>query len=117
MTLAAKDKEVMATKTALVNGDERSGSGKLSPAKRPPAPDATPNPLERAVIQWKEFTHFLGDVRGEMRKVVTPSRKEVESTTTVVIIAVFLFGLFFFIVDTIFSYGLDRLLKQLGGMQ
>jgi preprotein translocase SecE subunit len=44
---------------------------------------------------WNEFTHFLGDVRGEMRKVVTPSRKEVEATTTVVIIAVFIFGLFF----------------------
>jgi preprotein translocase subunit SecE len=52
-----------------------------------------------------------------MRKVVTPSRKDVEATTTVVIIAVFLFGLFFYIVDTIFSFGLDRLLKQLGGLQ
>ena len=51
------------------------------------------------VGQWNEFTGFLSDVRAEMRKVVTPSRKEVESTTTVVIIAVFIFGLFFFVVD------------------
>jgi preprotein translocase subunit SecE len=50
-----------------------------------------------------------------MRKVVAPSRKEVESTTTVVIIAVFIFGVFFFVVDTIFQYGLHALLGRLGG--
>jgi preprotein translocase subunit SecE len=65
--------------------------------------------------QWNEFTRFLSDVRAEMRKVVTPSRKEVQSTTTVVIIAVFLFGLFFFVVDTIFQNGLHALLGRLGG--
>jgi len=75
-----------------------------------------PGFADKIVQSWHEFTHFLTDVRGEMRKVVTPSRKEVEATTTVVLIAVFLFGLFFFIVDSIFSYGLDRLLKQLGGI-
>ncbi len=41
---------------------------------------------------WNEFTRFLSDVRAEMRKVVAPSRKEVQATTTVVIVAVFLFG-------------------------
>ena len=65
--------------------------------------------------QWNEFTRFLSDVRAEMRKVVTPSRKEVQSTTTVVIIAVFIFGLFFLVVDTIFQYGLHALLGRLGG--
>jgi hypothetical protein len=29
---------------------------------------------------------------------------------------VFIFGLFFFIVDSIFQFGLDRLLKYLSGM-
>ena len=51
-----------------------------------------------------------------MRKVVTPSRKEVEATTTVVIIAVFIFGVFFFVVDSIFQYGLHALLSKLGGL-
>jgi preprotein translocase SecE subunit len=50
-----------------------------------------------------------------MRKVVTPSWKEVKSTTTVVIIAVFIFGLFFFVVDSIFSSVMDRLFHKLGG--
>ena len=104
----------MATKAAMVNGDDQPSQKKPALAKRP---NAEPNMLDRAVGAWKEFTHFLGDVRGEMRKVVTPSRKEVEATTTVVLIAVFIFGLFFFIVDGIFQFGLDRLLKQLGGLQ
>ena len=100
----------MASKAALVNGEERP-----APIKR--QPNSGPNPMERAVGAWKEFTHFLGDVRGEMRKVVTPSRKEVEATTTVVIIAVFIFGLFFFVVDSIFDLGLHQLLSKLGGLQ
>jgi len=35
-------------------------------------------------------------VRSEMRKVVTPTRAEVQSTTTVVLAAVFLFAAYFF---------------------
>ena len=97
----AKDKRSMATKAALANQDNQS---------------KMPGFVNRAADSWKEFTHLLSDVRGEMRKVVTPSRKEVETTTTVVIIAVFIFGLFFFLTDSIFSYGLTQLLKQLGGL-
>ena len=64
--------------------------------------------------QWTEFTQFLSDVRSEMRKVVAPSWKEVKSTTTVVIIAVGIFGLFFFVVDTVLAYG-ERLLIGAAG--
>jgi preprotein translocase subunit SecE len=92
----------MATKAALANPEDR---------------PKMPSIVGRAIDSWKNFTHFLSDVRGEMRKVVTPSRKEVEATTTVVLVAVFIFGLFFFIVDSVFSYGLTRLLTQLGGLQ
>jgi preprotein translocase subunit SecE len=65
---------------------------------------------------WNEFARFLSDVRTEMRKVVTPSRKEVEATTTVVIVAVFIFGVFFFVVDWIFGLGMNGLLSKLGGL-
>ena len=58
---------------------------------------------------------FYNDVRTEMRKVTTPSRKEVQGTTTVVIITVFLFGLYFLIVDKIIGTSLDHLLKYLSG--
>ena len=56
---------------------------------------------------------FYNDVRTEMRKVTTPSRKEVQGTTTVVIITVFLFGLYFWVVDAIIGKSLDHLLKSL----
>jgi preprotein translocase subunit SecE len=67
--------------------------------------------------KWTEFTGFLGDVRAEMRKVVAPSPKEVRVTTSVVIVAVFIFGVYFFIVDWIFRVGVNNLLEKLGGLQ
>jgi preprotein translocase subunit SecE len=99
----------MATKTALEKSDERS-------AKRHD-PGALSEFRGNALGKWGEFTGFLRDVRAEMRKVVTPSRKEVQVTTGVVIIATFLFGLFFFIVDFIFRVGVYGLLGKLGGLQ
>jgi preprotein translocase subunit SecE len=73
------------------------------------------NAMSKVTGTWENFTRFLSDVRAETRKIVTPSRKEVEATTTVVIVAVFIFGVFFYVVDKIFGYGLDRLLKSLSG--
>ena len=102
----------MASKVALVNGDDRS-TAKSASVKR--ASNTEPNMIDKTVGVWKEFTQFLSDVRGEMRKVVTPSRKEVEATTTVVIVAVFIFGVYFFVVDAVFQYGLHALLGKLGG--
>ena len=58
---------------------------------------------------------FYNDVRTEMRKVTVPNRKEVQGTTTVVIITVFLFGLYFWAVDTVIGKSLDHLLKYLSG--
>lgn len=66
---------------------------------------------------WSGFTRFLSDVRAEMRKVVAPSRKEVQVTTTVVIVAVFIFGLYFMVADWVFKIGVNSLLNKLGGMQ
>ena len=97
----------MASKVAIVNGGDR--------PERRPATNPVSKLVDGAVGQWKEFSRFLSDVRAELRKVVTPSRKEVQATTTVVIVAVFLFGLFFFVVDLIFQNGLHSLLGRLGG--
>jgi len=52
-------------------------------------------------------------VRTEMRKVTTPSLKEVRATTAVVIITVFLFGLYFGIVDYIIAHSIDYVLHTL----
>jgi len=63
---------------------------------------------------WSNLTRFLSDVRAEMKKVVTPTRKEVQSTTTVVIVTVFIFGAFFLITDKVFGTALQAILHKLG---
>ena len=67
-----------------------------------------------ALKAWPQrVKSFYNDVRTEMRKVTTPSRKEVQGTTTVVIITVFLFGVYFWMVDTVIGKSLDHLLRSL----
>ncbi len=60
---------------------------------------------------------FLRDVRAEMRKVVTPSWKEVQSTTVVVIVSVFIFAGFFWVVDAVFGNAIHWLYAWLGAVQ
>ena len=67
-----------------------------------------------ALGTWNNFTRFLSDVRAEMKKVVTPTRKEVQATTSVVIVTVFIFGFFFWVTDSIFSRALQAVLHKLG---
>jgi preprotein translocase subunit SecE len=55
---------------------------------------------------------FLTDVRNEMRKVTFPNRKEVQATTTVVIITVILFGIYFFVIDQVIASGIYRVLHH-----
>ncbi len=99
----------MATKTAIERSEERS-------AKRQ-EPGALAEFGGGAMNKWQEFTRFLSDVRAEMRKVVAPTWKEVKSTTAVVIVAVFIFGAYFFVIDGLFKQGVHALLKRLGGVQ
>ena len=60
---------------------------------------------------------FLRDVRSEMRKITTPSREEVRTTTTVVIVTVFAFAAYFYVVDAVLSRAVQSLLHWLGGVQ
>jgi len=70
------------------------------------------NGVVGTIRSWPERVQgFYRDVRTEMKKVSTPSMKEVRATTTVVIIAVFLFGLFFFLVDSVMSRTVDELFR------
>ena len=51
---------------------------------------------------WVENTkEYVGELKAEMRRVTWPSRKQVESTTVVVIISVFLFAGYFAVIDKI----------------
>jgi preprotein translocase subunit SecE len=54
------------------------------------------------VKAWPErIKAFYNDVRTETRKVTAPSWKEVQATTAVVVVTVFIFGLFFFVIDNV----------------
>ena len=64
------------------------------------------------MTSWTGRTRdFLGDVRTEMRKVTTPSMKEVRATTTVVIVTVFLFALYFYGIDRVIGFFIDHLFQ------
>jgi preprotein translocase subunit SecE len=52
---------------------------------------------------------FYNDVRSEMRKVTAPSLKEVQATTTVVVITVFIFALYFAVIDFFIQRGVSYL--------
>jgi preprotein translocase subunit SecE len=54
---------------------------------------------------------FYSDVRTEMKKVTSPSLKEVRATTVVVIVAVAIFGVYFWVIDTLISKGVNQLFK------
>ncbi|MGA3092819.1 MAG: preprotein translocase subunit SecE [Terriglobales bacterium] len=69
------------------------------------------NAITATLRSWPErIRTFYGDVRTEMKKVTSPSRKEVQATTTVVIITVFLFAFYFWLVDLAISNSLERML-------
>ena len=75
---------------------------------------ADDNSLAGRMKSWPEQVKtFYNDVRTEMRKVTTPSFKDVQATTAVVIITVFLFGLYFWAVDNTIGSGINYLLKYL----
>jgi preprotein translocase subunit SecE len=80
--------------------------------------DNAPNPVVHNTTKGIEQARaFLTDVRNEMRKVVTPSRKEVQATTIVVLATVFIFAFYFWAVDSIFTFGLAKLMAKLVGQQ
>jgi len=68
------------------------------------------NALITTVKSWPErIKSFYNDVRSEMRKVTAPTFKEVRATTTVVIITVFIFALYFAIIDFFIQHGVTAL--------
>ena len=70
--------------------------------------------ITATVKSWPQrVKSFYNDVRTEMKKVTTPSLKEVRATTTVVIITVFLFGLYFWAVDSVIGRAIDWVLRSL----
>jgi preprotein translocase subunit SecE len=100
----------MAKALATANDDTSSKpQGKLTSPVAPVAGQVTGG--------LTKFREFLQDVRSEMRKVVTPSRKEVQATTIVVLVTVFAFAGYFYLVDSILGRGIQAVLHWMGAAQ
>jgi preprotein translocase subunit SecE len=69
--------------------------------------------LQQLKTQPARLAEFLKDVRAEMRKVISPSRAEVQSTTIVVLVTVFIFAAYFWLVDSIIGKAIETLLHKL----
>jgi preprotein translocase subunit SecE len=65
--------------------------------------------MEQKVRWYKRFSHFLREVRSELKKVTWPSRNEVYNTTVVVIIAMVFFGFYLYFMDAVFSWVLLKI--------
>ena len=64
------------------------------------------------VKAWLNNTRdYINDLKLEMRRVTWPSRKQVESTTAVVIFSVFAFAAYFAVVDSILGRGIKGVLN------
>jgi preprotein translocase subunit SecE len=70
-----------------------------------------PGFIEQVKSLPERIKSFYSDVRNEMRKVTTPTRKEVQATTLVVIVTVFIFGAYFWVVDGVIGRSLDWIFK------
>ena len=76
---------------------------------------AEENALTSTIKSWPERVKtFYSDVRMEMKKVTSPSYKEVQATTLVVIITVFIFGVYFAVIDFFIGRGVDQVFRYFG---
>ena len=90
--------------------EQKGSSTRMAKAAAVPAPNE--GGFLATLKSWPQRTKaFYTDVRTEMKKVTTPTRKEVQATTVVVIVTVFLFGLYFALIDKIIGTGIDKLLR------
>jgi preprotein translocase subunit SecE len=55
--------------------------------------------------------NYYGELRNEMKRVTWPGRKQVQATTAVVILTVFLFGAYFAVVDTLLTRTVTQIYK------
>ena len=67
------------------------------------------NFLEK-VTKWPSAVKsYYGELKSEMKRVTWPGRKQVESTTAVVILTVFAFAAYFAIVDAVLNQSVVKL--------
>jgi preprotein translocase subunit SecE len=78
--------------------------------KRKAASKKSPKAIGPKEGLFTRISNFLKDVRREFKKVSWPPRRDTVSSTGVVVTVVFIFGFYFYIVDSIVGYLLKKML-------
>jgi len=100
MAVAEEEKvEKKAEKASGADGGSTGGGG-------------LPGPLGWPGRKLAELRAFLNEVRSELKKVTWPSRREVYSTTLVVVATSILFGFYLWGLDLVFSRVMSLVLKR-----
>lgn len=63
---------------------------------------------------WKRLKAFLSEVVVETRKVTWPTKQEVINTTTVVVVASFIFGIYLYLCDLVFVFLTQKIFRIFG---
>ena len=63
---------------------------------------------------WKRLKAFLSEVLVETKKVTWPTKQEVINTTTTVVIASFIFGIYLYLCDLVFVFLTQRIFSIFG---
>lgn len=68
---------------------------------------------EKAPSLPQRVKEYVSDLQMEMRRVTWPSWKQVQATTTVVVISVFAFAAYFSVVDFLVERGVAKVFQAL----
>ena len=63
---------------------------------------------------WNRLRSFLHEVVVETKKVTWPTRQEVVNTTTVVVVASFIFGIYLYLCDLVFLFLTQKVFDLFG---
>ena len=76
---------------------------------------AEPNqkPAEKKPGIFARIRKYFRDTKSEVKKVVWPTRQQIVNNTGVVIVCIIVVGAFIGVLDAVFTFGLQTLLKLL----
>jgi preprotein translocase SecE subunit len=70
------------------------------------------NPLEHARGALAQVRQYASEVKIETKRVTWPGMQEVYGTTVMVVLTTFIFGIYFYILDLVFSRSVTAVLNH-----
>jgi preprotein translocase SecE subunit len=68
--------------------------------------------LAQAKGAWQAVAQYASEVKIETKRVTWPGLQEVYGTTVMVVLTTFIFGVYFYLLDLVFSHGVTGLLNS-----